>query len=385
MNILVVAPQPFYAERGTPIATRQLVQTLSAQGHRVDLLAYPMGEDVPIAPARLLRSASLPGIDEVPVGPSWRKLALDVPLAWALARLARPGVYDVIHAVEEAVFLALALRPRHGARVVYDMDSSMSGQVLDQYRLLRPAAAMLQRLERWAISRADLVLPVCDDLGRLAGLHLEDSAHKVHILRDTPVPPAPTGHPVDDLRDGWPDGTTLVLYVGNLMPYQGIDLLVEAASRLDPADRIGIVVVGGREANLRRYRELTDERGLDDRIRFVGPRPLGDLSRYLAQADILVSPRTKGGNTPLKIYSYMAADGAIAATRLPTHTQVLDEDTARLFEPRADDLAETLRTLAGDPHTRRRLGAAATEQVERKYSAAAYETALRAAYASLDR
>lgn len=381
LKILVVAPQPFYEERGTPIATRRLVRGLTSEGHDVDLLTYPLGREYDLGPARIFRSRGLPGIDRVPVGISLRKIALDIPLTTALARIAKPGVYDVVHAVEEAVFPALMLRRRHGAQVVYDMDSCLSDSLLAGHPVFRPFASWIHRMENWAVRASDLVIAVSDDLVSFARSHAR-AADLVHLLRDTPVDPEPTGEPADDLRAAFPDAHTLALYVGNLVSYQGIDLLVEAAEQFDDAG-IGIAVIGGTDARLARYREKSRRRGVSDRIRFFGPRPLGDLALYLAQADILVSPRTRGGNTPMKIYSYMAAGKAIAATRLGTHTEVLDDETAALFEPDGASLATTLRALAEDEVGRQRFGAAARDFAAQHYSAEAYDRCLRNAYASL--
>jgi glycosyltransferase involved in cell wall biosynthesis len=379
LKILVVAPQPFLEERGTPLDTHRLVNTLASSGHSVDLLTYPLGRNAPDTKARVMRSGGLPGIHSVPVGPSWQKLALDIPFTLKFATLARPGAYDVVHAVEEAIFPALALARRHRARVVYDMDSSLAEQLTDSGSLLRLLGRPIRALERWALRRSDLILPVCDDLVNLAA-EVVGSADRIRVLRDIPLEPNPTGEPVDDLRALWPPGATVALYVGNLISYQGIDLLVGAAERLSANSDIGIVVIGGSEANVTAYRQRTARLGLGDRLTFLGPRPVGDLSAYLEQADILVSPRSKGGNTPLKIYSYMAAGKAILATRISSHTQVLDESTAYLCHASPQDLAGGLERLAADPAVRQQLGKAAQELVEREYTAEIFDAALIDAY-----
>src|SRR5690349_9299956 len=54
-RILVVAPQPFYQDRGTPIALRQVLQALSESGRGVDLVTYPVGEDVAMRGLRIIR------------------------------------------------------------------------------------------------------------------------------------------------------------------------------------------------------------------------------------------------------------------------------------------------------------------------------------------
>src|ERR1700704_6965269 len=111
MRILLVAPQPFYQERGTPIAIRMLVETLCGQGHAVDLLTYHEGMDVTIEGLRILRTAALPGVRNIPIGISWQKLICDFLLCGKLLALGLTHRYDVIHAVEESVFPALLLRP----------------------------------------------------------------------------------------------------------------------------------------------------------------------------------------------------------------------------------------------------------------------------------
>jgi glycosyltransferase involved in cell wall biosynthesis len=65
----------------------------------------------------------------------------------------------------------------------------------------------------------------------------------------------------------------------------------------------------------------------------TGQRPAEEIPAYLDAATLLVSPRSTGTNTPLKIYQYLRSGRPIVATNLRTHTQVLAEDTAFLAEP----------------------------------------------------
>ena len=83
-RILVVAPQPFYEDRGTPIAVRQVLEALSELGRPVDLLTFPIGSDVAIRGLRIFRSANPFGFQRVPIGLSIRKVILDLPLTWEL-------------------------------------------------------------------------------------------------------------------------------------------------------------------------------------------------------------------------------------------------------------------------------------------------------------
>ncbi len=124
--MLVVAPQPFFAQRGTPINVRQMVQVLCEAGHEVHLATYPMGAPVSIPGLQLHRAMRIPGVRGVPIGFSWRKVALDASLALRVWLLIAGRRFDVVHAVEESVFFAIPVARLRGIPVIYDMDSSLS-------------------------------------------------------------------------------------------------------------------------------------------------------------------------------------------------------------------------------------------------------------------
>jgi glycosyltransferase involved in cell wall biosynthesis len=382
VRILVVAPQPFYQERGTPIATRLLVEVLCSQGHSVDVLTYHVGEDPRIPGVTVHRTPRVPFIRNVPIGFSLSKLVCDLLIGVKLVALARKGRYDVLHAVEEAVFLGLAARLLKRSRVVYDMDSSLVEQLLDKHRALRPFGAMLNRFERLAIARSDLVLAVCEDLAARARRY--GTATPIGVLEDVSlIDEAPQTLRVDDLRADLPAGALLALYVGNLEDYQGVSLVLDALAKLDESLPLRFVVVGGSPESIEEYRARAASLGVAARVRFVGPRPVAQLGAYLTQADILVSPRLRGHNTPMKIYSYLGARKAVLATNIRSHTQVLTPDCALLTPPTAEALADGFDRLVRAPDLRERLAGAAHDLARTRYSLAQYRRSIEAAYAQL--
>ena len=129
MRILVLAPQPFFRQRGTPIAVRMLVETLAEAGHRVDLLTFHEGESVPLGGARLHRISPVPFVHDIGPGFSLKKVVCDVALAVRAAQMLRQAEYDVIHAVEEAAFIAQGLGRATSTPYLFDMDSSMPQQL----------------------------------------------------------------------------------------------------------------------------------------------------------------------------------------------------------------------------------------------------------------
>ncbi len=97
----------------------------------------------------------------------------------------------------------------------------------------------------------------------------------------------------------------------------------------------------------------------------------------------MVSPRLTGNNTPMKIYSYLAAGRPIVATRIISHTQVLDSTCAVLVEPTVEELRQGLERLVMDEALRKNLGIAAKELCESKYSLAEYMRKVIGAYSRL--
>ena len=390
MKILLLAPQPFYTERGTPIAVRLAATVLVRAGHQVDLLCYHEGEDVALEGLAVHRIRPPAFVRNVPIGFSWKKLVCDLWLGAAAWERIRNGQYDVVHAVEESVFLALAARRWSRFALVYDMDSLMSAQLVEKKPVLRIFEPLLRSIERAAVRHSDRVLAVCpaiETFAREAG-----AGGRVHLLPDVPFPlPAgvlpeervtPTAAD-ENLRALFPQAGALVLYVGNLERYQGVDLLLDALAQGDAKTACNLVVVGGTPADAGRYRERVRTLGLDDHVRIVGARPLAQLPSLLAQADILCSPRLVGTNTPMKIYSYLAAGRAVLATAIESHTQVLDRRCALLVAPSAKALGAALVRLAGDPALRTALANHARRRAHEHFGFERFEQRLVAAYRGL--
>ena len=156
MRILLLAPHPFYQERGTPIAVDLLLRVLSGRGAIVDVLTYAegIGRIYPgvtihrIAPRRLTRGMR-PGF-------SLKKLIADaqmLPRALAMARHTR---YDAVHAVEEAVFIAMLIQKSYRIPYVFDVDSCMPRQIANKKPLLRLLLPMMLRIEPMGLSNSDL-------------------------------------------------------------------------------------------------------------------------------------------------------------------------------------------------------------------------------------
>ena len=280
MRILLIAPQPFFAQRGTPINVRQMVQTLSEAGHEVHLATYPMGEAVEMPNLIIHRAWPIPGVRTVPIGFSWRKVALDAMLALRVWALLAGRRFNVVHAVEESVFFALPPARLRGIPVIYDLDSWLSDQLAYGGRVKSPAVLkLLRRMERSALRRSRLAITV--------SASLSDAVRAMHPgmlvaqIEDSPIEEAlraPDPARVTSLRERFGIGARpAIVYTGNLESYQGIELLLPAFARSRAcAPNAVLVLVGGSPAQIE-SRALAS-RGARDRCGSRGahrPAPCG--------------------------------------------------------------------------------------------------------------
>ncbi len=165
----------------------------------------------------------------------------------------------------------------------------------------------------------------------------------------------------------------MVLYTGTFEAYQGLDLLFDAmaiVARTRPDARL--VLAGGKPDQIERARALARTAGSESVTIFAGERPASEIPAYLLAANLLVSPRSRGTNTPLKIYQYLRSGRATVATRLLTHTQVLSDETAILTGASPQDFAEGLLAGLNDPARAEAIGRSARHLAETKYSYEAY-------------
>ena len=382
MRILFLAPQPFFEVRGTPLAVLHLVRALSALGHEVDLLTFPRGEAHPIEGVRHLRSLNLP-VGRVKAGASFAKMALDVPfVAEAAVRLAF-GKYDVVHAVEEAAHLVAPFARLLRVPLVMDVDSSIPDQLrYSGFATRGPLLGLVELLEGRALRSSAAVVTVCASLTE--GVKRQAGDVPVFQIEDPPLAERET-LPTDVAtlkQDLGLSERPVVLYSGNFESYQGVEMLVDASSRVPEAQ---FLFMGGEPAEIERLRERARALGSDDRCVFSGKRPPSELPRFLAVTEVLVSPRTRGENTPFKVFTYLASGKPLVATRIPSHTQLLIDDTAILVEPTPEGLAGGIRGALQDPAEARTRADRGHALIQREYSAARHREKVAAAYAAVEK
>jgi glycosyltransferase involved in cell wall biosynthesis len=369
MKILMLAPEPFFQPRGTPISIYFRIKALSDLGHRTNLVTYPLGEDVEFRNFTISRVPNLLRIRKIKIGPSFIKLPLDIGLLiraiWELAK----GRPDVIFSHEEAGWFGAALGKISGTPHIYDMHSSLPQQLENfHFSKSKLLIKIFLELERFVLKNSKAVIVICRDL--LEYVQKKGYGEKAVFLEnfidfnDFEEQPLPTDLINKKKSEVAPRGEKIVLYAGNFEPYQGIPLLIEAFTRVKSA--AVLLVVGGSKSEHDEMRKKANGLGLGKRLVFVEKVPPQQVVLYIALCDVLISPRVSGTNTPLKIYSFLKSGKPLVATRLWTHTQILDDRLAVLTAPEPQALADGI-SFALDSEEARVRAREARRLAEREY------------------
>ncbi len=143
------------------------------------------------------------------------------------------------------------------------------------------------------------------------------------------------------------------------------------------------VIVGGGTGQALAYAREAETLGMAQNVRITGPRPLEWMPVFHDMADILLSPRIEGTNTPLKIYTYLKTGKPVVATDLPTHTQLLNRDIAALAKPEKMEYSSAILILLKDAALRGKIGSAGKEFVERGYNYRIFKDKIESVYKNL--
>jgi len=373
MKILMLAPEPFFQPRGTPISVYQRIKSLSDLGHEVDLVTYHLGENKDIPNLKILRIPNIFFIKNIKIGPSWAKIPLDFLLFCKAVRQLFKTNYDLLFSHEEGALFGAFLGKTRRIPHIYDMHSSLPQQLENfDFSNSKFLKKTFIRMERYILKNSQAVIVICPDLlKQVEGMGFGTKAVLLENFIDFEHRTYSSEEIKQKREEYAAEDQKIVLYAGNFQPYQGIPLFLEAASKIKD-DRIIYVLVGEREAAIKPMQQRAEELNIADRVIFTGQVPPSQMPLYIGLSDALISPRLSGTNTPLKIYSFLKSGKPVIATRLWTHTQVLNDQISVLVEPDAKNMAQGISFALFNEEAKRR-AKAAKAMADRDYTYSRYK------------
>jgi len=379
----MLAPTPFFADRGCHVRIFEEARALKERGHEVEIATYHLGRDLPGLSAPGLkpgvavhRIRHFPWYRQLSAGPNLHKLYLDAFLFRLAQRRRRDFSPHLIHAhLHEGCLIGHLLRLKKPVPLVFDYQGSLADEALG-HGLVRENSfghRGLVLLERWINRRADFILVSSASLaGRLAGPVPKERVAVIGDGVDSALfQPAPD--PALRQRLGIAGDAILVVFLGLLTTYQGVDLLLESARlacREEP--RLHFLVMGYPDED--RYQKKALALGLAGKVTLPGRINYFEASACLAAGDIAVAPKICRTEANGKLLNYLACALPVAAFDTEVNREILQEN-AVYAELSPDDeptsarrLAEAVLTLARDGALRLKLGTAGRRLAKEHYS-----------------
>jgi glycosyltransferase involved in cell wall biosynthesis len=387
----MLASTSFFSDYGNHVRIWEEARVLQRRGHRIVIATYHNGDDMPGLDIR--RSWDVPWIKRAVVGSSRHKLYLDVGLAWRALRVAREIRPDIIHAhTHEAAAIGLPLQRMLNAPLILDYQGSMTSEMLDHKFLTKtsPLYLPLTRLERTLNHTADAITTSTHNAAALLRRDGSAPPERIHAIPDgvdterfRPFDGSPEwAAQRADLRAqlGIPPDRRIVVYIGLLAPYQGTNLLIEAAARMVPAmPDVHFLIMG--HPDPASYRALAASLGVGGHVTLPGRIIYRDLHSYLALGDVAAAPKISLTEGNGKISNYMAMGLPTVAFDTPVSREILADDGLYARRGDAADLAAKLTQALTDRECAAELGARARARAVAHFSWDAAAARIEAIYA----
>jgi glycosyltransferase involved in cell wall biosynthesis len=360
MKILMVAPTPYFSDRGCHVRIFEEAKALRVLGHDVSICTYHLGRDLGGIPT--YRTIRIPWYSKQTAGPSWHKPYLDILLffkSWQVARKLQP---DILHAhLHEGAFIAFFLKKLLKIPMVFDCQGSLVGELVDHHfirngSLLYRAFCFLEKqINQWP----DLIITSSTRLADLLRNQFKLDAAKVISLCDgVDVATFRPGLAVESLRRqlGLPADRPIVVYLGAMSDYQGLDILLEVIRHLEGRIALHFLIMGYPEDA---YVIKAAQLGITHRVTFTGRIDYLLAPEYLCLGDMAVSPKLSLTEANGKLLNYLACGLPTIAFDVLVNREILGEAGVYAKLDSVDDLARKILLVAEDLVLREGLSSAA--------------------------
>ena len=366
LRIGVVAACPFPAPRGTPVRIQRLSDALARRGHEVHVWTYHLGEADAGGLLRIHRTPRVPTYTKVTPGPSVQKLlVMDPLLTWRIRSDLSRMPMDLIHAHHyEGLLTSYAATLGRSVPLVYDAHTLLGSELpFTRMGIPRSGSARVGRaLDRWLPRLSDHVVSVSRTI---KDRYVQDG------LPESQISVAVNGveHEIFAQCAGrYPDrdAAPLLVFTGNLSPYQRVDLLLEAFAKV-VGRGVDARLLFVTQSSFDAYEKQAIGLGIRSRLAFSAA-PFHEQPPLMADALIAVNPRTDCDGIPQKLLNYMAAGRATVS--FEGSAPCVEHGKTGWIVPNGDvdAFASAIVDLVADPALAERLGRQARQAILAEYT-----------------
>ena len=369
-RILMVAPTPFFADRGCHVRILGEAKALQDLGHQVIICTYHLGTDV--EGLKTVRTWTVPWYKKLSAGPSIHKFYIDLFLLWKVLHTCWRFRPDVIHAhLHEGIVIGKIASLLYRCPLVADLQGSLTGELLEHEFI--PQWNWLTGLMKWTEKKINqMPSRLIASSTRMAQLVTDNFGFEKQIIttiRDGVnleiFYPTPVDVPLK-AELGISPADKVVVFMGVLTEYQGIDLLLEAICQVvRKGPKTKFLIIGYPEEA---YQQKANALGIEAHTIFTGKVPYADTPKYLALGDIATSPKISATEANLKLFTYMAMRLPTVVFESPVNREILGNLGAYADYGEVESLAQTLMDILQDDQRAKELGDASYRKALADYS-----------------
>ncbi len=380
IRVLVIAPTPFFADRGCHVRILGEIKALQNQGDDVLLCTYHLGRD--IENIETIRTLRIPWYQKLSAGPSIHKFYIDFLLLWKVLQACKSFQPSILHAhLHEGIVIGKLASWWHKIPMVADLQGSLTEEILDHGFI--PRWEWLSSIVQWIEKKVnETPLHLIASATRTTQLVTEKfGVTNISTIGDGVDLEVFYPRPEDlELKSslGIDQEDKVVVFIGVLTAYQGIDLLLDAATLvLKDFPMVKFLIIGFPE---KAYREKSVSMGLEAHVLFTGKIDYADAPRYLSLGHVAVSPKISSSEANLKLFTYMAMGLPSVVFDNSVNREILGDLGVYATNGELIPFANAIVKLLRDPERARQLGEGCYQKASAEYSWKAVGCALKAVY-----
>lgn len=372
MKILYITLENISLHKGSVVHIRETINGLKERGHEIGLIAKA---SVPFDGADAFWNLN-PCASSTSKNTWIRRWANRHSMLVSLFSLPfylfrKVSSYDVIYARDyHAAAMAIFPRILFNKRIVFEVNGLASEeQRLSANSLLRiMLAKTIKKIEHLASRFSDKVIAVTPQIASYLIHDFKCTFNKIVVIGNGVN--IKRFYPITDetlllnwrKKLGISQEETTITFVGNLAPWQGVDILIQSGFPvLSTNEKVKFLIVGDGFLKNDLINKVVST-GYEKGFIFTGMVSYEDIPPLINISDICVAPfiskrNIATGVSPLKVFEYMACGKPILCSRIEGLEFIETEGIGRLVEPEDTiGLQEGLLNLVHDPEKRKVMG-----------------------------
>ncbi len=366
-KILVIAPVPFFVDRGTPMRILEESLALERKGYDVSIVTYHLGRNInEIAPESKIKIYRIVRFlfwyKKKESGPSWQKMALDILLIIKTLRVYFRVKPDIIHShLHEGVLIGWFVQKIifwKKVKLVADFHGELVSEMRSHGYLKNGfLKKIFHFLEKIIFSMGDWSIASSEELKNIIYKLRKD--HKVSVVLDG------VNLKKYNISNKNDNNKINIIYSGAFVQNKGIDLLLDAILKISKTRDVSLkFILAGSPVN--NISDFIERNNLNEMVEIISPLNYKDLPSVNLRGDIAVDPKTSQvGQASGKILQYMAAGLPVICFDRKNNRKYLKDAGYYVKNISADGIVDAIIYLQNNPEKLKMMSEASKKNIKK--------------------